>query len=194
MGGPAPMLATRAQAQEAATLATLLQRLNSATDRLTSHVDRTNDLLCTIALQDAAVVLDLLQQAGHAEQRFFATAANVPAASTTNNVVDLQPGAGQVGFWRRLDIEPDQSRIFSMQLTIDGRPELTNPSVVPGSLIPTSVWLPFYARFQVDFTNTDAIAAHTINVMGIRVFLESNRWTEIRQALVRGVNTLCGVE
>jgi hypothetical protein len=189
-GGALPMLAQ----QQQASLLAMLNRLDAATVGLRNAVERTNALLCTIALQDAAVVLDLLQQAGHAEQRFFATAVNVAATATAAGVVDLQPGTGRVGFWRRLDVEPDQSRIFSMQLTIDGRPELTDPSVVPGSLIPTSVWLPFYARFLVDFTNNDAIGAHTINVKGIRVFLDAHRWQEIRNALVRGINTLCGVE
>lgn len=189
MGCAAPMLARQQQASLLATLA----RLDAATVGLENAVERTNALLCTIALQDAAVVLDLLQQAGHAEQRFFATAVNVAATATAAGVVDLQPGAGYVGFWRRLDVEPDQSRIFSMQLTIDGKPELTDPSVVPGSLIPTSVWLPFYARFLVDFTNTDAIGAHTINVKGIRVFLDAARWQQIRDDLVEGINTLCRI-
>lgn len=168
-------------------------RIVAELKRIADGVTHSNELLHALAIQNAPVTLDLLQQAGLARRQFFA-ANKVIAATTTATVVDLQPGDGNVGFWRRLDVEPDQSRILSMIVSIDGTPELRNPSVVPGELIPTSQWLPFYARFQATFTNLDGVNTHEVNVVGERVFLEGKVWDQIHAVLRQGGFTVCGLE
>lgn len=177
----------------AAPLLAELQEQRNAIADLRGLLERQNQLTQALALQNAAVVLDLLQQTGYAQRRFFSATSTI-AATATATVVDLDVPTGMVGFWRELQIEPDQSRTLALIMNIDGSPELRNTSVIATTLIPQSVWLPFYRNFQLVITNDDAAAPHNIEVVGIRIFLELDLWRAVQDRLQAGVGCLCGLD
>ena len=143
-------------------------------------------LTSAVLLQDAAVALDLLHQVGVAERAFFAANVTIlPGATAT--VVTLDPPSDWVGFWRRLEIEPYLSRIFTMVVTLDGQEELRDTQLVPREIVPERVWLPFHNNFQVQLTNNDPLGPQTANLLGTRVFLKRTAWEAIRQVLNRGM-------